>query len=297
MSIEKYIPFMSHDPYKPLRNALTKLRGDADALVLFPYDDGTFFPKRANFDKELLGGMGGYETPDGDKVILDGAGEPKKSLLGVPLLLACDPTEHTSAVEPMKAYMAHKKDLGEWIKVDKRGNIIEAGESLELVGDDSDGPDVDIDVGLEGSMVEDKASELNDGRDPTTQDLQRALETLEQEGDVRKLYDFATPAAPSVRMGDGDEAADAAADGGMVTSDPDVEIEEATHVAVDQSKAADLLPRKLSSEELNVALDKARMQEHDEEKWKRIFVQGAILGAIGMLIGAIVMGGMFFLIG
>jgi len=269
MALVDYIPFLGNDRYEDLGPALRKVQGEHDAVILFPYDDGTFFPKPADFDKELLGGKGGYETIDGDKIVLDGAGEPKKNLFGVPMLLACDPTEHAAAVEPMKAHIAHKKDLGQWLMVDRRGNVLEAGEAMVQATDDEDELQ---DIGLEGTMVQEHAQERGISMD-------RALEELQAAGDVTKVYDFSTPAAP------------VATDGG------EVEIEEATHVAVDQSKAADLLPRTMSTEEINVALDKARMEEHDEGKIKDLITYGVVLGVIVTILAAIVLGGMFFLVG
>jgi len=47
------------------------------------------------------------------------------------VILAIDPTEHAAAVDPLKAYVAHENDLGNWIKVDREGNIIEAGEAVK----------------------------------------------------------------------------------------------------------------------------------------------------------------------
>jgi len=218
--------------HETIAQGLRELQGDADAIILFPYDDGTFFPKQGMFDKDLLGGKGGYETPDGDKIVLDGDGEPKKDLFGVPMLLACDPTEHAGAVDPMKSYVAQKKNIGEWVKVDTAGNVLAVGDALVDLKDD-------IDIGLQDTKVEDKAMEDDMA-------IETALSEMEKSGEVRKIYDLAPPASASVN----DEG--------------EVEIEEATHVAVDQSKATDLMPKTTSTTELNTALDKARMEEYEE---------------------------------
>jgi hypothetical protein len=252
------LKFWQSDPHKTLVKGLERVRGDADAIALLPYDDGTFYMKPANFDKELIGGQGGYETEDGDKIVLDGGGEPVKSLLGIDVILAVDPTEHAAAVEPIKALIAHRNNLGEWLKVDKKGNIIEAGDGVELADDTAD-----IDVGPEGTMVEEVATNEQIAFDA-------AMAKLEKQGDVSKVYDIAPPAAPAMT------------DGGEVRMD------EATHIAVDQSKAADLMPTTTSTTELNTALDKARMEEYEEGKLMKYFVYGAvfmsvILGILGVV--------------
>lgn len=246
------LAFWRSDPYVDLGEQLATIKGDADALALLPYDDGTFFLKPANFDKELIGGQGGYETDDGDKIALDGGGEPVKSLLGVDTLLAVDPTEHASAVEPIKATVAHKHNLGEWIKVDKKGNLIEIGDALM----EADGSTPEIDVGE--SMVGEVASK-------ESMSLDAAQAKLEQEGQITKVMDIAPPAAP------------------VLDEEGNVDLEQATHIAVDQSKAADLMPTTTSTTELNTALDKARMEEYEEGKILKYFVYGLLAGS--MLIG------------
>jgi len=343
--------------FDQLEGSLHAIRGDGDVVVLFPYDDGTFWLKSATFNKDLIGGQGGYETDDGDKIVVDGDGEPKRDLLGVPMVLAVDPTEHAAAVDPIKALVAQKNNIGEWLRVDREGNIVEIGEALKQAADsavfadpDSDdhwtakaleydavrerlesmgtdpndaspelietavgqveqaaadaaeqaqsegadwreylpwGDEMDadepapepIDVDLESSMVGDRLREM--GVDPamaTDEMKHTAMEQLAERGDLRKIYDIAPPSAPAV------------ADGGELVLD------EATHYAVDQSKAADLLPTTTSSTELNVAIDKARMEEHDEGKMKTTLIHGIIIGAVVMGIAALLFGGMFALL-
>lgn len=256
------------DPYDDLGESLAKVRGDHDALALLPYDDGTFWLKPANFDKALIGGQGGYETDDGDKIVLDGEGKPVREFLGVNIVTALDPTEHAGAVDHVKAHMAHKKDIGEWLKVDKRGNVIEAGEALTQ----HDGGDVD--VGVEGTLVEEKAAELAAQEKGLTKEqaYDRALVELERDGDVTKIFDIAPPSGVSV-----DE-------------DGVLNLEEATHVAVDMSKGADLMPTTTSTTELNTALDKARMEEHEPRSLSRdlIFMAAGAISSIifgGMMVG------------
>lgn len=307
--------FWGSNPDVDVAEALQEKRGDADALALLPYDDGTFYLKPCNFDKELIGGQGGYETEDGDKIVLDGDGEPVKQLLGVDIILGIDPTEHAGAVEPVKAFMAQKNNIGEWLKVDRAGNIIEVGEALMPA------PDSDVsldDVGLEDTAVEDRADQIVAEQGIRKQQaMEHALEELEKDGEVTKVMDLAPPAAPKLTpevtgveadvepidvengdgesggklgnlLGDGSED-EAATDGGMAlpTVDTDgvdvewnVELEEATHIAVDQSKATDLMPTTTSTVELNTALDKARMEEYEEGRLMKYFAYGLAAGAL-----------------
>jgi hypothetical protein len=169
-------------------------------------------------------------------------------LLGVDVLLAVDPTEHASAVDPIKATIAHKHNLGEWLKVDKKGNLIEIGDALMAT---DGGPD----VGLDGTVVEQTAQKEQLSMDA-------ALTKLEKDGEITKVMDIAPPAAP------------------VLNGDGEVDIESATHIAVDQSKAADLMPTTTSTVELNTALDKARMEEYEEGKLLKYFVYGLIAGTL-----------------
>jgi hypothetical protein len=251
------LAFWRSDPYDELAEDLAGLRGDHDAIALLPYDDGTFFFKPCNFDKDLIGGQGGYETDDGDKIVLDGDGEPVKSLMGTDVILGIDPTEHAGAVEPIKSYVAQKNNLGEWLKVDTQGNLIDVGDAL------LPGPDNDLDVGpTESDMVMETAGEIADAQNIREElAIEKAVEKLEQQGEITKIYDFAPPASVSAN---GDE----------------VEIEQADRVAVDQSKAVDLMPTTTSTTELNTALDKARMEEYEEGKLMKYFVYGMVSASL-----------------
>lgn len=316
-------------PEQQLVTGLDALLGDGDAIALLPYDDGTFFPKRAYFDKGLIGGMGGYETDDGDKIVVDGSGEAVRDLYGVPMLLGVDPTEHAAAVDPIKALIAHKNDIGEWIRVDQKGNVVQVGPALdpaplieesedadeafrtasddelltiyldeydpreyserekrELVADNEEGiratleealaADGQVEVDANG-MVDDGGmvgEAMTDGSGQLVKSFDDALMELAEKGDVTKVYDIAPPS-------------------GMYLDDEgDVKIEEATHIAVDQSKAADLMPTTHSTVEINTALDKARMEEYEEGKLMTYALYGAIAGAVVTLVVAVV----FFLL-
>lgn len=268
MNIKDHIPFLgTSNAHDDLIKGLDGILGDGDAIALLPYNDGTFYPKRAYFDKELIGGIGGYETADGDKIVVDGQGEAVRSLFGVDVVLGVDPTEHAAAVDPIKALTAHKNNIGEWIRVDKKGNIVQAGDALEAVGD--------INVSNQ-NMVTEYADQNNISFD-------KALTKLSEQGDVIKIYDIAPPSAVK-----------------RVSEDGDIEIESATHIAVDQSKAADLMPTTMDTVELNTALDKARMEEHEEGKLMKYFIYGGIAGVItsgvvgaGMFLMMQVGGGIF----
>lgn len=272
MGVTDKIPFLGGgDPYKDLVSGLVSVKDDADAVALLPYDDGTFFLKPADFDKDLIGGQGGYETPDGDKIVMDGDGQPVKDLFGVPMLLAVDPTEHAAAVEPIKALIAQKENIGEWIRVDKKSNIIEVGDALQK----ADGGDLQIDFG--DTQVGEKKAELDQAAGPYDMvSYDMAMEKLAEEGEITKIYDIAPPAAPSVN-GDGE-----------------IGIDEATHYAVDQSKAADLLPTQTSTTELNVALDKARMEEHEEGQRMSDMLTGIIIGGLTVGLTCIVIALMMY---
>lgn len=252
----------SQDPHELAGAGLRAIRGDADAVALLPYDDGTFYFKPCNFDKELIGGQGGYETEDGDKIVLDGDGEPVKSYMGVDIIMGVDPTEHAGAIEPVKALMAQKNNMGAWLKVDRQRDVIEAGEALMQAPGMSD-----VDVGPEGTAVEAEAQQMMERQQvPKEIAMERALEKLENEGEVTKVFDLAPAAAP------------------VVDDEGNVSLEEASHIAVDQSKGADLMPTTTSTVELNTALDKARMEEYEEGKLTKYMVYGIVIGFLAAIL-------------
>lgn len=333
MPISEYIPGWNPDPFEDFIDGLHDVQGDGDAIALLPYDDGTLYPKRAYFDKDLIGGIGGYETDDGDKIAVDGTGEAVRSLFGVDIVLGVDPTEHAAAVDPVKALIAHKNDIGEWIRVDKQGTVVQAGPAIEPAPTWPDAEDADavyqdasanellrliypdgqhlewsdeekesaieehedtirerIEATLQQSdevavnehgMVGDggMAGELmqHSRADPETESMSfhEALAELAQRDAVTKVYDIAPPSSM------------------VLDEDGEVQIDDATHIAVDQSKAAELLPTTFDTVELNTALDKARMEEHEEGKLMKYFTYGGIAGAVTVLVVVIIMALMF----
>lgn len=210
-----------------VERGLPGLLGDADALVLVPYEDGPLIPKRGYYDTSLLGDLPGYETADGDKFVIDGEGKPVYHFLGVPVVLALNPSEHASAVEPIKALIAQKDRLGEWVRVDRQGRPVEYGEAVEPVGD----------------------TQVTDGGE--------ALAAPE------KLYDLTPPAG--------------------VTEDG--EIERATGYIVKQSRSADLLPRRISTEKVKMEVDKAENAAQDPTMKYVGYAAAAGFGAAVIMVG------------
>lgn len=243
---------------------------DADAIAFVPYSDGPLIPKPAIYDKSLLGGKGGYRTPDGDRIYVDGQGNGKYSLQGTDVVLAIDPTEHAAAADPLKAYVAHENDLGRWIKVDRKGNVVEAGEALTNL-------DEDATPALEAS--EDEAAP--DATTPPSEAHKLALEDglsledataeLEKAGQLHKIVDIAPPREAVVDEETGE-----------------VSVEEATHVAVDVSAAADLLPKKTNTTAWQVLEEKARQEGRDDDKLMEYMMYGIAIGAAVSGITAVV---------
>jgi len=369
MPLAENIPGYNPDPFENLVEGLDDVLADGDAIALMPYDDGTLYPKRAYFDKNLIGGIGGYETADGDKIAVDGEGEAVKNLFGVPVLLACDPTEHAAAVDPMKALVAHKNDIGEWLRLDRQGTVVQVGPALrpapeildagsvdeamksagaanllalaygeevleeyevpperqasflDRVRDEAgqnldpaeiEGPIYDVeamqrdveeyedeireavhrtlqldlepevnangmvaDGGLAGEHMRQRNEQAQ--TDPNIQPMtfEEALVELAERGDIEKIYDIAPPAGiVQDRFGD-------------------IQVDQATHIAVSQSKAAGLLPTTWDTVEINTALDKARMEEYEEGKWMKYMIYGIIIGAILVAVCALLFAGVF----
>lgn len=234
---------------------------DADALALLPYSDGPLMIKAAIYDKELLGGKGGYITPDGDRLYVDGQGNGKYSMGGVDVITAIDPTEHASAADPLKAYIAHKNNIGQWIKEDRKDNLIEAGEALKNL-DDSITPAMDIPksegVSADGGFV----SEVHQKAHEDGLSLKDAKAELEKAGLLHKIVDLAPPREAVIDEDTGE-----------------VNIEEATHVATDFSAAGELLPKKINTTDLQVQYEKAKQEGRDEEKLQEKLITGIVIGA------------------
>lgn len=240
---------------------------DADAIAFIPYSDGPLVPKPAIYDRELLGGKGGYRTPDGERIYVDGQGNGKFSLQGVDVILAIDPTEHAAGADPLKAHIAHEKDTGRWIKVDREGTVVEAGEAITNV----DGTDPALETSLEASRqaVADggqHASEVHKKAATEHMSLQEAAAALEQAGKLHKIVDIAPPREAVIDEETGE-----------------VRMEEATHVAVDVSDSANLLPKKTNTTEWQTMEEKARQEGRDEEKLMEYMVYGIAIG--GALAG------------
>lgn len=234
---------------------------DADALALIPYSDGPLVPKPAIYDRELLGGKGGYRTPDGDRIYVDGEGSGKFSMGGVDVILSIDPTEHAAAADPLKAYIAHEMDIGAWIKVDREGNLIEAGEALKNL--DGVTPAMD-EPAPNGAAVADggATSEVHRHAAENGMGLDEAKAQLEEAGELTKIVDLAPPREVVVDPETGE-----------------MEVEEATHVAVDTAAAADILPKKTNTTAWQVMEEKARQEGMDEEKLMEYAGYGLLAGA------------------
>jgi len=262
----------SGDPWDEFADATRAIVEDenADAIAFIPYSDGPLVPKPAIYDKELLGGKGGYRTPDGDRIYVDGQGNGKFSLQGVDVILSIDPTQHAAAADPLKAHIAHLKDLGQWIKVDREGNLIEAGDAVKSLDDETPAMDVPKNEGVaaDGGGY---ASEVHRKALEDDMALEDAKAALEEANLLHKIVDLASPREAVVDEETGE-----------------VEVEEATHVAVDVSKAADLLPKKTNTTAWQVLEEKARQEGRDEDRLMEYFMYGALTGgAIGGAIGVI----------
>jgi len=250
---------------------------NADAIAFIPYSDGPLIPKPAIYDRELLGGKGGYRTPDGEMIYVDGEGSGKYSLEGVDTILAIDPTEHAAAVDPLKAWIWHLVNKrNEWLKIDKKGNLIEAAESLEALPDENgETPtprmeqDSDEPIAADGGGY---ATEVDRVAAETGLSIEDAKKRLESEGLLNKITDIAPPREAVVDEETGE-----------------VNIEEATHVAVNVSEAADMLPKKTNTTEWQVMEEKAKQEGRDEEKLMEYFIYGGAAGALGATIVAVVM--------
>jgi len=263
------------EPWDDFAEAAQKIVNseNADAIAFLPYSDGPLVPKPAIYDRELMGGKGGYRTPDGERIYVDGQGNGKFSLQGVDAILAIDPTEHAAAADPLKAYVAHQNDLGRWILVDREGTVVEAGDALQSVDDVTpamEQPQAAATDGGHASAVHEKAAA--DGME-----LQQAKETLEQEGKLHKIVDLAPPRAVHVDEETGE-----------------VDVEEATHVAVDVSSAANLLPKKTNTTAWQVVEEKARQEGMNWDERRKDILIGVVVGGgvvgVAAVVIALVMG-------
>lgn len=243
---------------------------DADAIALIPYSDGPMVPKAAIYDKELLGGKGGYRTADGDRIYVDGQGNGKFTMMGVDIITAIDPTEHAAAADPLKAFIAHKNNVGEWIKVDRKANLIEAGEALESL----DGVTPAMETPLSGQAATDGGypSEVHEVAAEQDMSLDDAKKQLEEQGLLHKIVDLAPPSEAVID----DETGQ-------------VNVEDASHCAVDFSSAADLLPKKTNTTAWQTMEEKARQEGRDEDKIRENLMFGFFAGAAAVGIVAVIL--------
>ncbi len=258
-----YVDPWGGEPWDDFAEATQKIvdSENADAIAFMPYSDGPLIPKPAIYDRELLGGNGGYRTEDGERIYVDGQGNGKYSLQGVDVILAIDPTEHAAAVDPLKAYVAHENDLGNWIKVDREGNVIEAGEAVKNL----DGNEPAMEKGLQSPEAAADGGHPSEVHRKAAEDgmtLEEAKRELEQAGLLKKIVDIAPPREAVINEETGE-----------------VEIEEADHVAVDLSRAADLLPKKTNTTEWQTMEEKARQEGMDEDKLMEYMLYGIAIGA------------------
>jgi len=267
----------SGEPWDDFAEGAAKIvdEENADAIAFIPYSDGPLVPKPAIYDRELLGGKGGYRTPDGERIYVDGQGNGKFSLMGTDVVLAIDPTEHAAAVDPLKAYIAHENNVGRWIKVDREGTVIEAGEAVQNV--DGNEPALDAHPTPTAAADGGYPSEVHKHAAENGMELEQAKHHLEQAGLLHKIVDIAPPREAVVDEDSGE-----------------VHIEEATHVAVDVSEASNLLPKKTNTTAWQTMEEKARQEGRDEEKLMEYLVYGVAIGAavagISSVIIALVLG-------
>ena len=267
------------DPAENFAAAAEKIidEEDADAIAFVPYSDGPMVPKAAVYDRELLGGKGGYRTKDGDKIYVDGEGNGVYSLFGVDVVLAIDPTEHAAAADPIKAWTAYKSEvIGEYIKVDDEGRLLEVGEALKQV----DGPDPALPDGGSATMPNPNDRDKSLVHEHAVREgmsLKDAYEELEKEDLVHKLVDLAPPA-------------DAVIDEETGT----VDVRRASHVAVDISNAAELLPKKTNTTDWQTAIERAKNEARNDEELMTYLTYGALLGGGMVLVAGLLFAGLMY---
>jgi len=268
------------DPWDAFADACHEIvdSEDADAIAFMTYGDGPILPKPAIYDRELLGGKGGYRTSDGERIYVDGQGNGTYSLQGVDVILAIDPTEHAAGADPLKAWIAHKNSIGEWIKVDREGNLIEAGDAVQPVdGDVTPAMDQDLNTqdrraAADGGDLGDLPSEVHRHAAEEGLELEDAKKRLESEGLLQKIVDIAPPAEPVVDEETGE-----------------VDIAEASHVAVDVSAAANLLPKKTNTTAWQTMEEKARQEGMDMAERRKDIIIGVVVGGAIVGVAAVVL--------
>ncbi len=104
-------------------------------------------------------------------------------------------------------------------------------------------------------------SEVHKKAAEDSMDLEEAKKQLEQEGMLQKIVDIAPPREAVIDEETGE-----------------VNIEQADHVAVDVTRAADLLPKKTNTTAWQTMEEKARQEGMDEEKFREQMVYGIAIG-------------------
>lgn len=265
----------SGDPWDAFAEATAQIvdAEDADAIAFIPYSDGPLVPKPAIYDRELLGGKGGYRTPDGERIYVDGQGNGKYSLQGVDVILAIDPTEHAANADPLKAWIQHLKDTGQWIKADRKGNVVEVGEALTSMDDVEPAMQTPQGAATDGGHP----SEVHRHARENGMELEDAKKKLEEQGLLHKIVDVAPPREPVVDEDTGE-----------------VQVAEASHVGVDVSAASELLPKKTNTTSWQVMEEKARQEGMDWAERRKDIIMGAVVGGamvgVASVVIALVMG-------
>lgn len=232
---------------------------DGDALVLVPYSDGKLLPKRGYYNKHLVGNIAGYETTDGDLFVMDKTDNAELNLMGVPVVLAVNPSKHAGTVDLMKSLIAHKRKLGEWVRVDRNGDPVERGPAVK--------------------QLEPGEAAADGGAVPVAAENPTEINYDVYDG----IFDITPPR--EVKIVDGKPLTDA--DGELVTRAADGFI-------VNQSAAADLLPSRTTSSELKLMQQRERnaMADQNSTIWAIIYTAVGVsaLWLLFMLILAVATG-------
>lgn len=232
---------------------------DHDALCQIPYGDNQMLLKPGSYESDCVGNLPGYVTPDGDRFIVDGVGEPVKYLGGVPVVLCIDPREHSAVLEPAKSMLWHKRELGEFVRVDREGRVVDVGDALAPAADEDDA----ITAGGAGA-----------GGDPAVADGGAVVDERVQanQGVYDALYDVRPPR--------------------VVDEDSGEVIEEATGYVVRQSAAAEWLPDRWTNSEVKLQEEKAKNAVRDSAE----IIKYIAYGAAGMLVTILVILGFLWLL-
>lgn len=231
--------------------------GDGDAIILVPYSDNQLLAKRGYYEKGLVGNHPGYTTADGDIYVAEGAvGDPVMYLFGLPVVLALNPSEHAAVIDPLKSLIAHKRDIGEFVRVDKEGQVLEVGPAVKPA--DEGGP---VDIGE--AEVADAAAD--GGAVPTASENPTHINYEVEDA----LFDLTPTKIVDPETGDVVDQAD-----GFVIS---------------QRKAADLIPSKTSSQEIKLMQQRERNAMADASERIKTLLIGAALASIMWLVFVVIL--------